>query len=501
MTSSALPPELLARFRGVALERLERVEARWAELMRGEDAAEAAAEVYQDLHTLKGEAKMMGFGGVAALCHALEDLVAATEARAFRVPEDVDLVATMAIRFMVVLLRKKEAAPAAGMDVDGFVRQIEEVLADLPPVEPARTFEPRPSQRPAAAVEAPDRLSRATAQRLGEAAARAFLEHLAAGGARPRMYAIWAALRDTTLSLAAVPLAARLGRHEEAARALARDLGREVALVFEAREVRARADVVEALEVAVLHTLRNAIDHGIEPPAERVAAGKPAAGTVRVSAQQREGAIEVRIEDDGAGVDLAAVRARALDLGLLTPEAALSACPEALGELLFRPGLSTRTEVTDVSGRGIGLDAVRASVARVGGRISVSTRAGEGTAVVVSVPQADHRIPVVCFVARGADVLFAIAEGGGALVGPEADADAADPLELLDLAPPEGAARGEGTRVAVERGLDRFVFHAGGAPRQTMAERVCPTADDCPVEVVLIDGAEAVLLRPECLRG
>jgi two-component system chemotaxis sensor kinase CheA len=172
-----------------------------------------------------------------------------------------------------------------------------------------------------------------------------------------------------------------------------------------------------------------------------------------------------------------------------------------LGELVFRPGLSTKSEVTDVSGRGIGLDAVRAAVARVGGRISVSTRAGAGTAVVVRVPEVDRRIAVVCFPGLRADVLFAIAEAGGALIGPEAEVDAADPLDLLDIASPSDAARGACTRVAVMRGRDRFVFHAGGAPRQTMAERVCPTADDCPVEIVVIDGVEAVLLRPECLRG
>jgi len=136
----------------------------------------------------------------------------------------------------------------------------------------------------------------------------------------------------------------------------------------------------------------------------------------------------------------------------------------------------------------------------VGGRISVSTRAGAGTAVVVRVPQPGCRIPVVCFEARGADVLFAVAEGAGTLVGPEEEVEAADPLDLLDIAAPDGAASGEGARVAVVRGCDRFVFHAGGPPRQTVAERVCPTSDDCPVEVVIIDGIEAVLLRPECLR-
>ncbi|UQA59340.1 ATP-binding protein [Polyangium aurulentum] len=500
MTSPALPPELVARFRGIALERLERVESRWAELLRGEGEPDLSIEVQQELHTLKGEAKMMGFAGVATLCHALEGLVSAAEARSFSVPEDVDLVATMAIRFMVVLLRKKDASPGAGMDVDGFVRQIEEVMAELPPVTPSRTFEPRISQRPAAIVEGPDRISRATQQRLAEAAARAFLEHLAARRARPRLFAVYAGLRDTLVSLSAVPLDARLVRHEEAARALANDLGKQIDVVFEAGEVRARADVVEALEVAVLHTLRNAIDHGIEPPEARCGAGKSAQGTVRVSARQIEDVVEVRVEDDGAGVDLEAVRARAIDLGIVAEDRAATMLPEALGELVFRPGLSTRTEVTDVSGRGIGLDAVRAAIARVGGRISVSTRAGAGTAVVVRVPQPGCRIPVVCFEARGADVLFAVAGGAGTLVGPEAEAEAADPMDLLDIAAPFDAASGEGTRVAVVRGLERFVFHAGGPPRQSVADRVCPTSDDCPVEIVMIDEIEAVLLRPECLR-
>jgi two-component system, chemotaxis family, sensor kinase CheA len=119
----------------------------------------------------------------------------------------------------------------------------------------------------------------------------------------------------------------------------------------------------------------------------------------------------------------------------------------------------------------------------------------------VRVPEPDRQIPVVCFAARGADVLIAVAEGGGALVGPEAEADAADPMDLLDIAPLGGVASGEGTRVEISTDRDSFVFHAGSAPRQTMAERICPTGDDCPVEIVLIDGVEALLLRPECLRA
>ncbi|HVK66639.1 MAG TPA: ATP-binding protein [Polyangium sp.] len=496
MSPAALPSELLGRFRGVALERLDRVEGDWGSFMHGEGAPEVAAAMQQELHTLKGEARMMHFGGLATLCHALEGLVAAVARRGRRVPEEVDLVVTMAIRFMVVMLRRKDAAPSAGMDVEGFVHQIEEVLAEVSAGEPENP-PPVPEYR-SAVVELRDRVSMATQRRLAALAVRVFLEHVAAGRARGRLGDVVHALSAEVTSLSAVPLAPRLALHEEAARGLAESLGKEVRVAFDVDDVRVRAEVAESVEVVLLHALRNAVDHGIERPEARQAAGKTPQASICVSARQKGCEIEISVEDDGAGVNLEAVRARAIDLGLSKPEIALRAHDDELTELLFRPGLSTRTEVTDVSGRGIGLDAARAAIQRVGGCISISTRRGQGTTLRLRVPQASHVLPVICFPARGADLVLAVATGPGVCVLPaEGGMPALDPVEYFDMAPPGGARSGEGVRIEVRRGEARFTLRAGGEPYAAVATRLCPTADDCPAEIVTVDGADVLLVRPE----
>lgn len=501
MSTAALPVELVARFRGAALERLERVEAGWSALLRGDGDDALAAEVQQEMHTLKGEARMMRFAGLATLCHALEGLLSAAASHGHVVPEDVDVVVTMAIRFMVVLLRRKDEAPV-GMDVEGFVTQIEEILAELTATAPLSMAAPPRvmTQRPATTVDLPDRVSLATQHRLSALATRVFLEHIAAGRGRSRLADVFHGLVDEVRAVTSIALAPRLERHAEATLTLAESLGKSVELVLDARDVRVRVDAADALEVVLLHALRNAIDHGIEPPAERREQGKPSVARIFVAGGAIDGGIEITVEDDGAGVDLEKVRARAIDLGILTKEQASASSDVEVMDLVFRPGMSTRTEVTDVSGRGIGLDAVRAAVVRVGGRISLTTSAGRGTRLSVVLPQPCRTMPVACFPARGADFVFAVGAGAGVRIEPsEGGMPALDPVEAFDMAPPFGAKSGEGVRFEVSRGETRYTVRAGGVPWLATATRICPTADDCPAEVVLIDGEEVLFVRPELL--
>src|SRR5690606_2424033 len=119
----------------------------------------------------------------------------------------------------------------------------------------------------------------------------------------------------------------------------------------------------------LMHLVRNAFDHAIEPPDERVAAGKPPEGTIRIEAHQRGSHVVIQVCDDGRGIDLDAVRARAVKRGLIAPDAVLSA-KETI-DLIFLPGFSTRDEVTETSGRGVGMDVVRENVNSLGGLVHV----------------------------------------------------------------------------------------------------------------------------------
>src|SRR5688572_16872135 len=131
-----IPEELVQQFRTVAIERLDRVEASWAAILGSLDES-AAILLHRELHTLKGESKMLGFADVNLVCHKLEDMLEVARARGYAVDEDFDLAVNMAIRFMAMLVRKKVGAQLSGIDLPGFIKQIDGILAELRP-EPSR---------------------------------------------------------------------------------------------------------------------------------------------------------------------------------------------------------------------------------------------------------------------------------------------------------------------------------------------------------------------------
>lgn len=170
----------------------------------------------------------------------------------------------------------------------------------------------------------------------------------------------------------------RLVREAEAA------TGKAVALVMEGEATEVDRTVIERLTDPLTHMIRNAVAHGIEPPAERLALGKPAQGTLRISAAHRAGRIVIEVADDGRGLDRGRVRALAAERGLIAADAALA--DEEVDNLIFAPGFSTARSVSSLSGRGVGLDVVKSGVQALGGRVAVASRPGEGTTFTLSLP-------------------------------------------------------------------------------------------------------------------
>ena len=142
--------------------------------------------------------------------------------------------------------------------------------------------------------------------------------------------------------------------------------------------------VIEQLADPLTHLLRNALDHGIEPPSEREAAGKPRCGTIHLGAEHRRGRIAIEVSDDGRGIDRAKVLDRARARGLVAAEASVT--DEELDQMIFLPGLTTADAVSDISGRGVGMDVVRRNIQALGGRIAVESRAGTGARFLLSLP-------------------------------------------------------------------------------------------------------------------
>jgi two-component system chemotaxis sensor kinase CheA len=189
-------------------------------------------------------------------------------------------------------------------------------------------------------------------------------------------------------ALRMTPVQPLLRQFPRVAREMAGGLGKDVDLVVDAGQVHADRIILEGLFEPLTHLLRNAIDHGAESAQVRLAKGKPARNVIRLSARQAEGRLLVTIEDDGRGIDPAAVRATALRRGLMDDDALAALSDEQVIELVFTPGFSTAAEVSALSGRGVGMDAVRAAVHRLGGRIALTSQVDMGATVELSLPLA-----------------------------------------------------------------------------------------------------------------
>jgi chemotaxis protein histidine kinase CheA/CheY-like chemotaxis protein len=171
-----------------------------------------------------------------------------------------------------------------------------------------------------------------------------------------------------------------------AVRDLSRSFGKDVDLRMTGGSTELEKRVIERVADPLVHLVRNAIDHGLEPPAERTRAGKPAAGTLAIAAEQHGNRVHITVRDDGRGMDPEAIRAAAARKGVATASELAAWPDDRLFNLVFEPGFSTRTEVTDVSGRGVGMDVVRVVADSLGGSVRVQSDAGRGTTVTLDLP-------------------------------------------------------------------------------------------------------------------
>lgn len=191
-------------------------------------------------------------------------------------------------------------------------------------------------------------------------------------------------LQDCAMSIRAQPIRSVFSRVPRIVRELESETGKRVRLDVEGEGTELDKTVVERIGEPLTHLIRNAIDHGLETPEERLAAGKPAEGVVRLSAEHRGGRILICVSDDGRGINRERVFAKAVERGLIAADAQLS--DEEIDNLIFAPGFSTAQVVSNISGRGVGMDVVRQNVQALGGRISIASRPGQGSTFTLALP-------------------------------------------------------------------------------------------------------------------
>ena len=193
-----------------------------------------------------------------------------------------------------------------------------------------------------------------------------------------------AELRDNAMEIRMVPIGSTFGKYRRVVRDLARDLGKEVHLEMRGGDTELDKTVIERLGDPLMHILRNSIDHGIESPEAREQAGKPRSGTVTMTARHSGARVLIEISDDGAGMDRDAILAKAREKGLVADRQELT--DSEVYELVFAPGFSTAVTVTNVSGRGVGMDVVRQNITSLRGTISIASTPGAGSAITLAIP-------------------------------------------------------------------------------------------------------------------
>lgn len=191
-------------------------------------------------------------------------------------------------------------------------------------------------------------------------------------------------LQRISMSMRMVPIKSTFQKMIRLVRDLCKKSGKEVSLIMKGEETEIDRNMVEEIYEPLVHMIRNALDHGIEMPEERIKAGKDPGGTITLTAQQKGGNIVIEILDDGRGLDAAKIRAKAIKVGLISASDNLE--EEALYELIFQPGFSTKEVVTEVSGRGVGMDVVKKSIDGLRGKIDISSTAGRGSSFQFKLP-------------------------------------------------------------------------------------------------------------------
>ena len=216
-------------------------------------------------------------------------------------------------------------------------------------------------------------------------------------------------LQTAVLGMRMQPVGRLFQRFPRIVRDLARQLGKEIELVTEGEDTDLDRSLVEALADPLIHLLRNAVDHGLEDPAGRERAGKPRKGKVKLSASQRGERIVISVSDDGRGMDPEVLRRKAVEKGVIDEAQAARLSEVECYELIFRPGFSTAATISDISGRGVGMDVVKTRVAELGGTLQVHSRLGSGSTLELTVPLTLAILRVL--MVRVGDRLFALPLG------------------------------------------------------------------------------------------
>jgi two-component system chemotaxis sensor kinase CheA len=374
------------------IERLEPLLVR----LESDRSPELLQTIFREMHTLKGSASFVGFDSIQMVAHKLEDIFGALRAKKLEVTGTLIDAIFSGVQLLTLLRAAVQVGrPAEEIEIGPVVAQLETALQGEATSIPLPAPDvPAPSQAPESTlrvrVETMDALMELVSELVTARNALLTLaeqrQDEALLGNAATIDRLTRQLYNTVTATRLLPVERLFNRFTGVVRNLARDCGKQVQLVVEGSDTPLDRTISEHIYDPLIHLLRNAIDHGLEPAQERRALGKPEQGTVRLSAERRGDNILLRVADDGRGINSARIRQKALELGLRPPGEIAGMSDEQVIQLIFVPGFSTAPKVTDLSGRGVGMDVIVEMVRRLRGTVGVSTARGQGTTFTLNLP-------------------------------------------------------------------------------------------------------------------
>ncbi|CUS98369.1 chemotaxis protein CheA [Candidatus Chrysopegis kryptomonas] len=404
-------------------ELLEKLDNDLIELEKRPEDTELLNAIFRYVHTIKGTSSFIGFEQMSELTHKFEDILNKLRKGELKVRPDIMDVMLEAFDLMKILLSKLEAKDLSPIEIENVVAKFEKISRgeiigdeesseikveqDLSENNEKLTEEQSTSQK--AQTKVIDKTIRIDVERLdelmnlvgelvlgrnrlsqiisnvvekfeGETLARELIDTVS------QVDYLTSELQNVVMRARMLPIAKVFSKFPRLVRDLSREMNKEVELFIYGEETEVDKSVIEYIHDPLVHIIRNAIDHGIEPPEERKKLGKPEKGKVILKAEHEGNYIVISVEDDGRGIDPEKIRRKAIEKKLLTEQEAMSISDKDILNFIFIPGFSTASKVTNVSGRGVGLDVVKANITKLNGMIDVQSTPGHGTKFILKLP-------------------------------------------------------------------------------------------------------------------
>ncbi|MGD0293554.1 MAG: chemotaxis protein CheW [Terracidiphilus sp.] len=479
--------ELTREFLIESQEGLDRMEQCLTNLEERPRDAGLIGEIFRSVHTIKGTTGFLGFKRLEKLAHAGENLLSLLRAGKLTAGNPTITGLLQLLDGLRSILKTIEADGTEGAGEDGLlIGWLEELQApaqaqvmhpahamanihpesascagavatpppaapapvDLEPVEPVRTLaevegDPSRPRTQGSAAESTLRVDVTLLNRMMNLVGELVLTRnqvLQATSADPnmtqlsrRLDIVTAELRESVMKARMQPVSNIFSKMPRMVRDLSQSLGRRVRLQVVGQETELDKSLLEAIKDPLTHAVRNSLDHGIESPDARLAAGKDPEGTLTLKATQEGSHVVIEVSDDGSGIDVEKVRRKAVERGLISADRAAQLGERELQQLVFLPGFSTATTVTNVSGRGVGMDVVRTNVEKIGGKVEIDSRAGQGTTLRMRIPLTLAIIPAL--IVRSIKQSFALPQGALSELVHIPPEEAATAIEWIENAP------------------------------------------------------------------